>query len=161
MSRPQADTPSLYEGRPFNLYGYFDVAQAIAVRWLLKRGFEHADIRGALDSVRAEHPQWPLLRGPLGVGQASIDDRGLLVRKEGEHYIDVTAEKFLGFEWARYAIAWIKIDAHLAGIAVEHAKTNVVNRHAHQIVEQRRGDHFTYTRTSHYKHPPSLIPARK
>jgi hypothetical protein len=56
-ARRRLITPSLYQGRPFNLYGYFDVAEAIVVRWLLKRGFEHADIRGALDSVRAEHPQ--------------------------------------------------------------------------------------------------------
>ena len=83
-------TPNIYRGRPTNLYAYFDVAEAIVVRWLLDKGFSHADVRGALDSVRHEHPQWPLLRGPLGVGQASLDDRGLLVRKEGDHYVDVT-----------------------------------------------------------------------
>lgn len=47
------------------------------------------------------------------------------------------------FEWERYAIAWIVIESHLRGIAVENAKTNVVQRHAHVIVEQRPGDHFT------------------
>ena len=70
-------------------------------------------------------------------------------------------EEFPGFEWDRYAIAWIKIDKHLAGIAVEHAKTNVVNRHAHTIVKQRKGDHHTYTLERHYRHAPSLIPARR
>ena len=69
-------------------------------------------------------------------------------------------EEHPGFEWERYAIAWVKVDKHLAGIAVEHAKVDTVQRHAHQMVEQRPGDHHTYTRDKHFKHPPSLISAR-
>lgn len=65
-----------------------------------------------------------------------------------------------GFDWERYAIAWVKVDKHLRGIAVEHAKVDTVQRHAHKILEQRVGDHHSYTRDKHYRHPPSLISAR-
>lgn len=65
-------------------------------------------------------------------------------------------EDFEGFEWERYAIAWVVIDEHLRGAAVEKAKSNVVQRHAHMIVEQKAGDHFTYTALRHAKSPPSL-----
>ena len=70
-------------------------------------------------------------------------------------------DEYPGFEWERYAIAWIKIDPRLSGIEVEHAKTDVVNRHAHSIIEQRPPDHHTYFRDRHYRHAPSLIPARR
>ena len=59
-----------------------------------------------------------------------------------------------------YAIAWVVIDKHLKGVAVEHAKADVVQTHAHRIVEQRAGDHFTYTKRAHFKHPPGLVSAR-
>lgn len=65
-------------------------------------------------------------------------------------------EDFAGFDWSRYAIAWVVIDDHLLGAAVEQAKSNVVQRHAHMMVEQRPGDHFTYSAQRHSKHPPSL-----
>lgn len=65
--------------------------------------------------------------------------------------------EYPGFEWDRYAIAWIVIDAHLRGASVEHAKTDVVHRHAHRMLEQRPGDHFTYTQRARYQHPPSLL----
>lgn len=65
-------------------------------------------------------------------------------------------EDFAGFDWSRYAIAWVVIDDHLLGAAVEKAKSNVVQRHAHMMVEQRPNDHFTYSATRHSKHPPSL-----
>lgn len=60
------------------------------------------------------------------------------------------------FGWADYAIAWVAIDEHLRGAAVEKSKMNVVHRHAHLIAEQSRGDHFTYFETRHDKVPPSL-----
>lgn len=65
------------------------------------------------------------------------------------------------FEWDRYAIAWIVVNPDLRGIVVERAKAEIVHRHAHRIVQQRPGDHFTYTRRSQYKHPPSLVSARQ
>jgi len=65
-------------------------------------------------------------------------------------------EDFPNFDWGQYAIAWIRIPEGVSGAAVEHAKHNVVQRHAHLIVEQARGDHHTYTSTAHFKSPPSL-----
>jgi hypothetical protein len=66
-------------------------------------------------------------------------------------------EEHRNFEWERYAIAWIVIERHLSGIAVEHAKTDVVQRHAHRMLEQRPGDHHTYTRQQRFRSPPSLV----
>lgn len=76
--------------------------------------------------------------------------------------MDVTiVEEYPRFDWDRYAIAWIVIDPYARGIAVEHAKTNVVQRHAHQIVEQRPPDHFSYTASQRHRHPPALVSAQK
>jgi uncharacterized protein (DUF433 family)/DNA-binding transcriptional MerR regulator len=84
-------TPTVYEGRPTNLYSYFDVAEAIVVRWVLDQDFKHAEIRAALDDVRDDYPEWPLLNAPLGVGRQSVDDRGLLVRRrDPDVYVDVS-----------------------------------------------------------------------
>jgi uncharacterized protein (DUF433 family)/DNA-binding transcriptional MerR regulator len=83
--------PTVYEGRPRNLYSYFDVAEAIVIRWLLDRGENPANIAYALASVREDYPQWPLLNAPLGLGQQSTDDPGRLVRKTPEGpYVDAT-----------------------------------------------------------------------
>ncbi len=84
-------TPTVYEGRPANLYSYHDVAEAIVVRWLLEQGFPHAEIRTALASVRDDYPSWPLLQAPLGVGRQSLQDRGSLVKRErADVYVDVS-----------------------------------------------------------------------
>ncbi|MDQ3642265.1 MAG: hypothetical protein M3450_12580 [Actinomycetota bacterium] len=69
-------------------------------------------------------------------------------------------EEHRGFGWDRHAIAWVVIDAHLRGATVERAKTEIVQRYAHAMVEQRPGDHHTYRRNRHYKHPPGLIARR-
>jgi uncharacterized protein (DUF433 family)/DNA-binding transcriptional MerR regulator len=83
--------PTVYKGRPANLYSYFDVGEAIVIRWLLDEGFLHLEIRSALDDVRADHPHWPLLNAPLGIGRQSVDDRGLLVRHRDDGvYVDVS-----------------------------------------------------------------------
>lgn len=83
--------PTVYEGRPRNLYSYFDVAEAIVVRWLLEEGFKHAHVRAAISSVWEEHPDWPLLNAPLGIGRQSVHDRGQLVREVQPHvYVDVS-----------------------------------------------------------------------
>ena len=70
-------------------------------------------------------------------------------------------EEFRHFEWDRYAIGWVVIDKHLRGAAVEAAKTEVVQRWAHEMAEQARGDHYAYYRTRHYAHPPSLVTRRR
>lgn len=61
-----------------------------------------------------------------------------------------------GFDWNRYAIAWVMTPGGLRGAQVETAKLNIVHRHAHQMVEQGRGDHHSYTHTQRYKSRPSL-----
>ena len=82
---------TLYEGPPANLYSYFDVAEALVIRWMLEEGVSHRDIRLALDRVRGDHPRWPLLRADLGVGRLSVDDRARLVRREAPGvYVDAT-----------------------------------------------------------------------
>jgi hypothetical protein len=48
-----------------------------------------------------------------------------------------------GFEWDRYAIAWVLVEEWLLGAPVEHTKSDVVQRHAHQMTAQRAGDHFS------------------
>lgn len=65
-------------------------------------------------------------------------------------------EDFLGFDWDRYAIAWVVVNEHLRGAAFEHEKNDIVHRHVHQMVEQRRGDHHTYTVKQQLKSRPSL-----
>src|SRR4051812_904564 len=77
-------TPTVFEGRPANLYSFWDVAEAIVVRWLTDRGFAYHEIRSGLASVRDDFPEWPLLNAPLGIGQQSESDRGALVRREAD-----------------------------------------------------------------------------
>jgi uncharacterized protein (DUF433 family)/DNA-binding transcriptional MerR regulator len=85
-------TATLYEGRPRNLYAFFDVAEAIAVHWLLDRGFTYENIHDAIDHARRSYPNWPLLTAPLGVAQHAVDGdrRGAIVEEvERGVYVDV------------------------------------------------------------------------
>ena len=85
-------TPTLYAGRPANLYAFLDVAEAIVVHWLLERGFEYTDIHSAIESARETHPDWPLLTAPLGVAQHAVrgDTRGAIVQEIRRGiYVDV------------------------------------------------------------------------
>jgi hypothetical protein len=43
-----------------------------------------------------------------------------------------------GFDWERYAIAWIVVPTGVLGIAFEHAKVNVIQRHAHRMSNSYR-----------------------
>lgn len=83
-------TPTAYEGRPRNLYSYYDVAEAIVIHWLLDEQHSLDEIRFALQDVREEWPRWPLLHAPLGIGRTTLDDRGALVRRDGDRYLDVS-----------------------------------------------------------------------
>jgi len=65
------------------------------------------------------------------------------------------------FEWQHYAIAWVLVDPHLLGIAVEQAKTEIVQRHAHQMIEQRPPDHHSYTVIQRHRNPPGLVSTHK
>lgn len=64
-----------------------------------------------------------------------------------------------GFDWDRYAIAWIVPHETLRGAAFEQEKNEIVHRHVHQMVEQGRGDHHTFTVANRYKTRPSLTAA--
>jgi len=100
---------------------------------------------------------------------ATIDPdviRGIANVMGGRAWVLVTMDGTIidehpGFEWDLYGIAWVVIDPELRGAAVEHAKTDVIQRHAHQMIEQRPGDHHTYTVRNRFKHPPSLISRRR
>lgn len=71
--------------------------------------------------------------------------------------MDLTiVEDFPGFDWSRYAVAWVRPHEQLRGESVEREKAEIVHRHAHTIREQARGDHHTYTATRHFKSRPSL-----
>jgi hypothetical protein len=71
--------------------------------------------------------------------------------------MDLTiVDDFPGFDWSRYAIAWISVREDAKGAAFEHEKNDIVHRHAHQILEQTAGDHHTYTVQQRHKSPPSL-----
>src|SRR4051812_46190427 len=61
------------------------------------------------------------------------------------------------FEWQRYAIAWVQLPPHRRGEAAEYAKAEIVQRHAHRMVDQRPPDHFTYTVQQRHRDPPSLV----
>lgn len=76
-------TPTLYAGRPANLYAFFDVAEAIVVHWLLERRFAYPEIHSAIDSARRAYPDWPLLNAPLGIAQHAVhgDPRGAIVQE--------------------------------------------------------------------------------
>lgn len=83
--------PTLFRGRPSNLYGFHDVAEAIVVHWLLDRGFSYAEIHEAIERARVEHMDWPLLTAPLGVAQHAVagDPRGTIVLEvEKGTYVD-------------------------------------------------------------------------
>jgi len=83
--------PTLFRGRPANLYGFHDVAEAIVVHWLLDRGFSYADIHSAIERARIDHPDWPLLTAPLGIAQHAVagDPRGAIVLEVAQGtYVD-------------------------------------------------------------------------
>jgi hypothetical protein len=71
--------------------------------------------------------------------------------------MDLTiTEDYPGFDWARYAIAWVQVARHLRGVKVEREKANILQRHAHLMIEQQPGDHYTYNARQRFRHPPSL-----
>lgn len=84
-----------------------------------------------------------------------------IVASHKGHWILVTmdltiVEDYPGFDWDRYAIAWIRVHEDLSGSAVEEAKADILHRRAHEIRQLGQGDHHTFTATQHLKSPPSL-----
>ncbi len=85
--------PTYYEGRPANLYAFNDVAEAIVIRWLLSKRFTYEQIHVAIDGARVDHPDWPLLRAPLGVAHHAVegDPRGVIAQRTEEGiYVEVS-----------------------------------------------------------------------
>lgn len=62
-----------------------------------------------------------------------------------------------GFQWERYAIAWIVLEPQVRGLAAESEKLDIVARHAPRMLDQGAGEHFSYTRRQRQSGPPSLI----
>lgn len=85
--------PTIYEGRPANRYAFFDVAEAIVVHWLREQDFDYDSIHQAIRAARDDHPQWPLIRGKLGVARHTIEsdhDRGVIVRRAPDgSYVEI------------------------------------------------------------------------
>lgn len=85
--------PTIYEGRPANRYAFFDVAEAIIVHWLRDQGFDYNAIHQAIHAARDDHPQWPLIRGKLGVARHTVEsdhDRGVIVRRTADgSYVEI------------------------------------------------------------------------
>jgi len=83
--------PTLFRGRPANIYEFRDVAEAIVVHWLLDRGFSYVDIHHAIGRARVDHSNWPLLTAPLGIAQHAIagDPKGAIVLEVAQGtYVD-------------------------------------------------------------------------
>jgi uncharacterized protein (DUF433 family)/DNA-binding transcriptional MerR regulator len=81
--------PTVYEGRPANRYAFYDVAEAIVVHWLREQGFGYSEIHTAIANARVSHPEWPLVRAPLGVARHALEgDRGVIVEKLGPAYVE-------------------------------------------------------------------------
>jgi hypothetical protein len=51
----------------------------------------------------------------------------------------------------------VKLPPEARGVAAENAKQEIVQRHAHQMIEQTDGDLFTYTLSQRHKDPPGLV----
>jgi uncharacterized protein (DUF433 family) len=85
--------PTIYKGRPANRYAFFDVAEAIVVHWLRLQEFAYDEIHHAIAVAREQHPQWPLVRGKLGVARHTVaagQDRGVIVqRSEDGSYVEI------------------------------------------------------------------------
>jgi uncharacterized protein (DUF433 family)/DNA-binding transcriptional MerR regulator len=126
--------PTLFRGRPANLYEFRDVAEAIVVHWLLDRKFSYADIHQAIEHARMEHSDWPLLTAPLGVAQHAVagDPRGTIVLEVAQGtYVDtrqggeqVTLKPEL-LEGARDMLrrgGWLAAEMNLLRIEVDPGK---------------------------------------
>ncbi len=87
-------TPTVFRGRPANLYEFRDVAEAIVVNWLTERGFGYPAIHNAIRRARAEFGGWPLLASSLGVAKHAVegDPRGTIALElHGGTYIDTAS----------------------------------------------------------------------
>ncbi len=62
------------------VYGFSDVAEAIAVHELIDRGVRHADIKRAIDRLRDEYGDWPLQSAPLATPDRRQTGAGIALK---------------------------------------------------------------------------------
>jgi hypothetical protein len=98
----------------------------------------------------------------FGVTQTTDPDmvKTIATRHDGQWVLvtmDTTiVEEHTGFDWSRYAIAWVIVPEHLTGLTFDQAKANVLHNWALDIAQLRAGDHRTYYERRHTKSRPSL-----
>ena len=68
-----------------HVYSVEDVAEAVIVGELLRRGVPHADIRRAIERLRPEYGDWPLSEAPLGTTTHDGRTRVVLREHDGPH----------------------------------------------------------------------------
>jgi DNA-binding transcriptional MerR regulator/uncharacterized protein (DUF433 family) len=68
------------------VFSFQDVAEALAVHDLLDRGVPHADIKGAIDSLRDEFGDWPLQSAPLATPDRKLTKPSVALRYGSEAY---------------------------------------------------------------------------
>jgi uncharacterized protein (DUF433 family) len=124
--------PTVYRGRPANLYAFYDVAEAIVVHWLRDQQFDYSAIHEAIAIARKHHPEWPLLKAPLGVARHALQgDRGVIVERIDGGYVEtgrpggqiILKPELLDF--ARDVLrtgGWIAEQLHLERIEVDPEK---------------------------------------
>lgn len=67
-----------------HVYSVEDVGEAAIVASLLRRGVRHADIRAAIDRLRAErYGDWPLSEAEL----ATTPDARIVLRENGDSFV--------------------------------------------------------------------------
>lgn len=126
--------PTLFRGRPANLYEFRDVAEAIVVHWLLERGFSYRDIHLAIEQARSQYGDWPLLSAPLGVAQHAVvgDPRGTIVlevergiyvdTRRGGHQVTLRPELLEGARDMLRRGGWLAAQLKLERIEVDPGK---------------------------------------
>ncbi len=81
-------------------YSFQDVAEAIAVHELLNRRVVHADIKSAIDGLRARYGDWPLQTAPLVTTDMHQMSARVAIREDGGAAYDVgrrRGQTFLSF----------------------------------------------------------------
>lgn len=64
-------------------------------------------------------------------------------------------DDFSGFDWSRYALAWLHVRPDMNGIAVEHSKADTLHRWCHELSKMNPGDHWSFSIGSKQKDQPS------
>jgi uncharacterized protein (DUF433 family) len=68
------------------VFSFQDVAEAIAVHDLIDRGVKHADIKGAIESLRDEYGDWPLQSAPLATTDRKVTRPSVALKRDDVAY---------------------------------------------------------------------------